>query len=252
MRLLVFNDPHRGFTPKTSRIHEEVFNKIDQSSFDAVLVCGDWGTAKTDHVRGAFKAFRKAFPDKPILGVLGNHDFWDPKNTIPVIEHYLERYAKESNIHLLDKNPIELGGVLFMGFNGWFFYPDPQQDVNPHVRRTHIRLHVAGMTTDDYFRKKAEESVDFILKYPTEGKKVVVASHFPCVEETMGNHVYHCGNPSHGEKLLSKADYMFFGHTHEKVDVTIGKTRVINVGSGYQEENHNIKEYFLYEIVEIK
>lgn len=257
MRIAVFNDPHRGFSTKTVNIHDKVFASIDQSLFDIVLVCGDWGTSKTDHVRGCFKAFRKAFPDKPILGVLGNHDFWDPRNAISMIENLIKDYAKESNIHLLDKNPFEKDGVLFLGFNGWYVNQDPGNTPDDYSgamglrRRGRIRYHTNGMLTDHYLQKKARESVDFILNYPKDDKKVVVVSHFPCVEEAIDNPEW-CGDLSFGDQLLPIADFMFFGHTHKSVDTIVGKTRVINVGSGYnRDEKDHLKEYFFYKIVEI-
>lgn len=260
MKLAVFNDPHRGFSTKTSLLQDKVFESIDQSTVDAVLVVGDWGTTKTDHVRGAFKAFRKAFPDKPIMGVLGNHDFWDPHGSIVGIQNLIARYASESNIHLLELNPLEIGNVLFMGFNGWFAHTDPQQEpkeedmylMGEPRRGKRIRPFVDGVKTDFYFRKKAEEGLEFILKQDPKGKKTVVASHFPCVLETMGNQVNHCGNPEHGKKLIDKGiDYLFFGHTHEYVDLTINKTRIVNVGSGYQEVGLGVKEFFFYKVIEI-
>jgi len=218
-------------------VHDKVFASIDQSSFDVVVVCGDWGATKMDHVRGSFKAFRRAFPDKPIVGVLGNHDYWDQKTNMTSKFQLTKNFAKESNIHLLENNPFEKDGVLILGFNGWYHYPHP--DTND---LSFMNTFVEGKFVDDYLKDEADKAVNFMIDYPKEGKKVVSVTHFPCIEAAMDQPHWN-GNPMHGEVLLDFSDLILFGHTHEAFDQVIGKTRVLNVGSGYNQ--------LIYKIVEV-
>lgn len=238
MRLLLFTDPHRGYDSNTSKIHDKVFASIDQNSFDVVVVSGDWGITTLDHVRGAFKAFRRAFPNKPIVGVLGNHDLWDKKTK--AIQHkfdMIEKFAKESDIHLLENNPLEKDGVVILGFDGWYHHP------HPDTRDSDFMVQwVDGIQVDQYLKNKADKAIYAIMDYPKDDKKVVVVTHFPCIEEAMDNPTWN-GNPKHGEVLLEFSDLIIFGHTHQAVDLTIGKSRVVNVGSDYNK--------LVYKIVEI-
>lgn len=246
MKFLVFNDPHRGFNDKTSRIWDKVFSKIDQSTFDLVVVCGDWGTAKLDHVEGAFKAFRKAFPNKPILGVLGNHDLWDKKiRDLEVKFNRINKYAQESNIHLLEKNPYEKDGVLFLGFDGW--YHQDHSDTNDKNYMRHY--YIGDKHFEDYLRDRADKAVEFIIDKSEEKthKTLVAVTHFPCISEAMTGEAHWNGNPRHGEILLDHADLVLFGHTHQALDEIVEsngrKVRVLNVGSGYKQ--------LLYKLVEV-
>lgn len=238
MKLLLFTDPHRGFNENTSKIHDKVFNSLKGADFDVVVVSGDWGITQLEHVRKAFKAFRVAFPDKPILGVLGNHDLWDKKTkSIDFKFQMIEKYAQEFGIHLLEKNPYEKDGVVVLGFNGWYHYPHPDTRDSDYMVQW-----VGEGTVDNYLRKKADEAVYFMMDYDKTDKKVVSVSHFPCVVEAMDKPEWN-GNPQHGEVLKEFSDLIIFGHTHEAVDITIGKSRIVNVGADYNK--------LLYKIVEV-
>lgn len=249
MRFAVFNDPHRGFSQKTSLIHEKVFKSMDQSSFDAVLVCGDWGTAKLEHVKGSFKAFRSAFPNKKIFGVLGNHDYWSKSDGVLFLKQRIADYAKRYDIHLLQDNPFENEDFILMGFNGWYAHTDPKNGSDSRW----IKGYTNGTTTDLFLQKEARDSVENILSYPRGNKKVILVSHFPCIPEAM-DEVEHCGDPLLGEKLLPIAKAIFFGHTHKSIDMVKEGCRIINVGSGYQqdEKTHRIDEFFTYKVFNFK
>ncbi len=237
MKLLIFTDPHRGYNENTSKIHDKVFSSINPDSFDIVVVSGDWGVSCLDHVRGAFKAFRRAFPNKPIVGVLGNHDLWDSKTrSLERKFQKIAEFAKESNIHLLENNPLDLGDTVILGFDGWYAFPHP--DTNDS---NFIHPWVEGVPVDAFLQNKTSKALYSIIDYPKENKKVVVVSHFPCVEEAMDVSHWN-GNPRHGEILLEFSDLLIFGHTHKKVDLIKGKTRIINVGNDYNKLEYQIVE----------
>lgn len=238
MKLLIITDPHRGYSSKKANIMENVLKSIDPNSFDLIIVSGDWGTTKMDHVKGSFKAFRDAFPDKKILGVLGNHDLWDKK--IPSLKLKflkINKYAERFKIHLLEKNPFEKDGVLFLGFNGWY-----HQEHNDTRDIDYMSRYENGQQIDNFLRAKADEAVMFMVDYPKEGKKVVSVSHMPCILEAMDKPQWN-GNPQHGELLKEFSDIIIFGHTHDELDITIGRSRIINSGADYDK--------LLFKIVEI-
>lgn len=237
MKAILFTDPHRGYDSNTSKIQDKVFTSLDQSLFDIVIVSGDWGVSKMEHVRGSFKAFRRAFPNKKIIGVIGNHDLWDKKiKGINAKQDLIKKYAEESQIHLLENNPFEKDGVVFLGFNGWYHHPH-----NDTRDSDYMIQYVDGQTVDNYLRSLADKAIYSIMDYPKEGKKVVCVTHFPCIEDAMDIPSWN-GNPRHGDILLEFSDVLIFGHTHRAYDNVIGKTRVINVGSDYNKLEYKIIE----------
>lgn len=239
MRILIFTDPHRGFNENTAKIHDKVFQSLNQDSFDVVVVSGDWGITKLEHVKKAFKAFRVAFPNKPILGVLGNHDLWDQQTRhMEVKFQKIAQYAQEFNIHLLENNPFEQDGVLFLGFNGWYHLPHPDTRDSDYMQ-AYVG---AGCPVDTYLRNRADQAIYAMMDHPKEGKKVVSVTHFPCIEEAMDTPHWN-GNPRHGEVLKEFSDVIIFGHTHRAVDMQIGRSRIINVGADYNK--------LIYQIIEI-
>ena len=235
MRALFFTDPHRGFNQNTSIIMDKVLLSIDPSSFDIVIVSGDWGTMKLKHVKGAFKAFRRAYPDKVILGVLGNHDLWD-KNIKSLASKFqkINEFAIAYDIHLLEKNPYESGDYLFLGFNGWYAY-----DHNDTNDMLNIFPFTDGESTDNYLRRLADDAVNFMIDYPKENKTVISVTHFPCIEEVMDKPHWN-GHPKHGEILLGFSDMIVFGHTHQAHDNVIDGVRVLNVGADYNKIKYKI------------
>lgn len=238
MKVIVFNDPHRGFNHKTSKIHDHVFSKLNQNDFDIVIVCGDWGSSQLKDVKNSFKAFRRAFPKKEILGVLGNHELWDKKiKSVQTKFKLINEYAENFKIHLLEKKPFEKDNVLFLGYNGWYYKHHPDtRDLD------YMHHYVDGKFVDNYLNDLADSALNFMIDYPKENKKVVSVTHFPCIIDAIDIPHWN-GNPSHGDVLLEFSDLILFGHTHAFFDQLIGKTRVLNVGSGYNQ--------LLYKIVEI-
>ncbi len=265
MKLLVLNDLHRGFLDSTARIHDKFFRRIDQSTFDAILLCGDNGTLKLANIDSLFKSLRKHFPNKLIMTVWGNHDYWEFIRKIPgkinkqrrvgIIARIqqLEDLAKTYNIHTLENNPKLVDDkFLFLGFNGWY-----HEDHNNTKDLMHIGTWAeTGETTDNYLRNLADKAVNFMIDYPKDDKKIISVTHFPCIREAMTsppddgfqltkeieNPAKWCGNPMHGDILLEFSDFIFFGHTHHPFDKVIGKSRVINVGNGYTtNHNYNVK-----------
>lgn len=240
MRALIFTDPHRGLNQKTANIQDLVFKSIDPSSFDIVIVSGDWGVSKINHVKSSFKAFRMAFPDKPIIGVLGNHDLWDKKiKSLSNKMKKIREFAKRYNIHLLENNPLEIDNYCFLGFNGWYVGDHGDtQDFD------YIFPFVNGENLDNYLNREAYNSLINMIDYPKEGKTVISITHFPCISgESMGNPHLN-GNPSFGDQLLKFSDLIIFGHTHQAVDIVKDEVRIVNVGNDYNK--------LMFKIIDLK
>lgn len=256
MKALIVTDFHRGFNRNVSIIQDKAYSKIDPELFDVIIVSGDWGTSSIEHIKGAFKFFRRIFPKKIICGVLGNHDLWDKKlNGLTNRFNRINAYAKESNIHLLENNPLELNGYTIFGYNGWFSSYDYENcnDINYMLGKITDRDLIIEKTVASPFSYKKthdpqnkaffdewckillnreEMAINGILNTKTDNKKIVV-THMPIFEKYFEEDPKWAGKKENGDKLLPFLDYHIFGHTHNRiVDVEAGKV-FINAGAVY-------------------
>ena len=258
MKLLTLTDLHRGFSHRTAQLQDKFFNRLDRSSFDAILLCGDNGTTKIKNIESLFKCLRRHFPDILILTVWGNHDLWDKENKKVIDKlNKINELAKKYNIHSLENNPKLVDDkYLFLGFNGWYHHDHHNTKDLEYIGSTVE----TGQSTDNYLRNLADKAVNFIIDYPKDNKVVISVTHFPCINEAMTappddnfiiqteDHSKWNGNPMHGEILLEFSDFIFFGHTHHSFDKLIGKSRVINVGNGYTFGNNYKMKYMIVDL----
>ena len=60
---------------------------------------------------------KRAFPNTPVIYVLGNHEFYG--HAIPDLTKTVKRDAKGSHVHVLENNMFKLGGFVFLGCTLW-------------------------------------------------------------------------------------------------------------------------------------
>ena len=102
MRLHVLSDLHLEFEPFTPPTVEA----------DVVILAGDVSTG-----RNGLKWALKTFPDRPVVYVLGNHEFYGQKLQKLIKE--LQELADGTNIHLLENESFCLADVVFLGATLW-------------------------------------------------------------------------------------------------------------------------------------
>ena len=102
MRLHVLSDLHLEFEPFTPPV----------VAAEAVILAGDVSTG-----RNGFKWALKTFPDRPVIYVLGNHEFYGQKLQKLIKE--LQELADGTNIHLLENGSCNIGDVVFLGATLW-------------------------------------------------------------------------------------------------------------------------------------
>lgn len=98
-----------------SDLHIEFFNfEPIEVPADVIVLAGD---ILPEHY-GLVWA-RKAFPDRPIVYVMGNHEYDDAHD-----EHVLDRareQAAKQRVHLLENDQAMIDGVRFLGTTLWGF-----------------------------------------------------------------------------------------------------------------------------------
>ncbi|MCX6930210.1 MAG: hypothetical protein NT154_44420 [Verrucomicrobia bacterium] len=73
------------------------------------------GDVSTGH--NGLKWALKSFPDRPVIYVLGNHEFYGQK--VQKLTKELQEMAKGTNVHLLENQACTIGDVLFLGATLW-------------------------------------------------------------------------------------------------------------------------------------
>ncbi len=236
MNLHILNDLHiefEDFVPPATKA-------------DVVVLAGDIGVGM-EGLRWA----QARFPDKPVIYVPGNHEFY--QHDITLI-HQLKAEAPD-NIHVLDDDQVVINGVRFLGSTLWtdfalfgeadkFFAMQTarQQMMDFSI----IQNHDQRFTPEDAI-KLHEASRDWLaimLADVFDGKTVVVTHHAPSSRSVHPRYTSNLLTPAFASNLDnlmngSRAELWIHGHMHESFDYEIYGARVICNPRGYSPEALN-------------
>ncbi len=104
MKLLILSDLHLEFAP---------FEPMPDLEFDVAILAGDIHAPAKSAVQWALERF----PDKHVIYVPGNHEYYDGRLDTTLSDARSE--ADSSNVHLLDGDELVIGGVRFLGATLW-------------------------------------------------------------------------------------------------------------------------------------
>lgn len=235
MKLQIMSDLHIEFAP------------LDPPATDAdiVILAGDV------HIkRYGFEWAMETFPFKPVLYVLGNHEYYGealPKHTNKLLE-----LSQRSNVKVLENSRVEIDDVIFLGTTLWtdfnlFGYPQVA-GFEANKRMTDYRkiklsptlrkLQAMDTASINYDAKEwlAKELIS------CAGKKVVVITHHApskrSVPEPYQADILSAAYASNFDDFVvqSGAKLWIHGHTHISRDYYLGQTRVICNPRGYPDE----------------
>lgn len=225
-----------------SDLHME-FSTFEPPATDAdvIVLAGDIGK-----VANGVHWARRTFPDKPIIYVVGNHEFYGTQRTETLAKLYIDTHA--TGVHLLDDAEVIIDRVRFFGCTLWtdfcLFGDEKKQQAmmagqnglndfrliyekpaGPFTPARSIELHEQSLT---WLKAKLDE--------PFDGKTVVVTHHMPSmqsvVERFKGDWLSACF-ASKLDYLFGKMDLWIHGHTHDNLDYLVNGTRVICNPRGY-------------------
>lgn len=168
-----------------SDLHIEFFDfQPIEVPADVIVLAGD---ILTEHYGIGWA--RKAFPDKPIVYVMGNHEYYDAH-----YERVLERARDDAaslGIHLLEKDQVIIDGVSFLGTTLWTDFEVEE----PLLPRSLAYRYANGSMTDfsiiryqdrmisaqdsHELHKGARAWLTERLAEPFAGKTVAVTHHLP-------------------------------------------------------------------------
>ena len=235
MRLLILSDLHIEFQA-LQPAHTDA---------DIVVLAGDIhsGGRTIDWVKQAFPS-----PDRPVVLVLGNHDYWDHTDISGALDKAREETVG-THIHLLENDAVTLAGIRFLGCTLWTDYRltgnqplatiDAQRRINDFKR-------IRGPGDDElipadieYRHQQSRAWLQRELETGHDGPTVVVTHHAPSLLSIPER--YRAQKSSHlmaayassMEHFCGTADLWIHGHIHESVEYDMAGTRIVSNPRGY-------------------
>ena len=246
MKLLVLSDLHLAHLPFPA-MHNGM--RIDAQA-DVVVLAGDID----DGVAGLRWA-RETFPDKPVVYVAGNHEFYGHHWT----QHLdaMREAANKYDIDYLEAEAIDLMGVRFLGCTLWtdftLFGEDRKTDALRLAKSSMNDYHYIKITrTAEFYwvhskrlipaltERRHRGSVEWLEKKLEGGgdpsKTVVVTHHAPhpqSIPERFATDLLSAAYASDLTRLMGKAGLWIHGHMHSSADYTVNGTRILANPRGY-------------------
>lgn len=249
MKIALYSDIHlerQSFTP----------GPLAQDA-DLVVLAGDIGQG----TEGLYWA-RKTFENKPIVMVLGNHEFFGGRDFDLFIEEARTK-AQELDIYLLECAQASIGGIRFLGATLWtdfeLFSPDSvefgllKKDAQESIKdyssgeiRTGALLKPHGepsvSLTPELTIQRHWKSRAWLEKTLTGGdpaKTIVVTHHCPSLDSIPSQ--FQAGvaskfSPVYASDLSDlggRCALWIHGHVHESADYDMNGTRVVCNPMGY-------------------
>lgn len=232
-----------------------------QTDADVVVLAGD--IARPDRAAPWALDF-----GKPVLYVIGNHEFYG--SSLPEVKAAFHRLFDGTHVHLLDDSAVVLGGVRFLGSTLWTdFKANGAGDKMAEAMhkssefmfdfkrvRTAAAADAPLLTPEDTTRLFAASTrwLDAELAKPFAGPTVVITHHAPTLHSI---HPRFAGSPfnaafvSDAAWLLQggRAALWIHGHTHDSYDYRIDRTRVLCNPRGYVKDGQVENPRFNPELV---
>jgi len=235
MRLHILADLHFEFGPV----------KIPVTDADVVVLAGDVHLGREGRIWA-----RNQFFAKPVIYVLGNHEFY--RHSLPELTETLKRETDGSNIHLLENGAVEINGYTFLGCTLWTDF-QLGDDLDGSMRVAEAIMSDYGIvqfSTENRRLRPCDtarlhaESVAWLrraLAKCDRARTIVVTHHAPSARSEAP---YHADSPlkaafaSDLDSLVERSGVPLWihGHTHYNVDYVMGSTRVLTNQRGYPEE----------------
>lgn len=249
MRLLVLSDLHIESRPMSVEIDGR---RIDDGA-DVVVLPGD----VHEGVQAPIWA-RSAFPDKEIVLVAGNHEFYGRywvRNLRKIREKSLQL-----GIHFLENEAVELFGFRFLGSTFWTDYElygvaqrqesmskalelmtdyrriklDRKPDENADWREFRSPKLVPELVRRRHLQSAQWLDRELVRSGPA--KTIVVTHHPPLAQSVPEQFVGDVLSPAYASNLPSlvgRSRLWIHGHIHDSLDYQHGATRVICNPRGY-------------------
>lgn len=222
-----------------SDIHLEFGNTLEHCitpDAEVIVVAGDL-TVGAHNTANALEQLAKHY--KHVIYVTGNHEYYG-SSVQDFDQELTQRLLPHKNIHFLNNKFVSINGVTFIGSTLWTnFRYNPLAIMAAKVMISDFGL-IKNFSPDDAV-KLHYKAFNFI-KWAYEncpGPKVIVTHFLPsteCIHPRFKNedliNNYFSNNYSEWISELENTTWLF-GHTHDRMDLIIGQTRLIANPHGY-------------------
>lgn len=226
-----------------SDLHLE-FEAFDYQATDAdvVVLAGDIHVGE----KGVDWALQ-TIPDKPILYVMGNHEFYG--ETIQKLLARLNAKTQGTHLHILERDVVTLEGVNFLGCTLWTdfeLFGDPrhaghhcQQVMTDYKKIRHLPNYSKIRTIDTaVIHKQSHWWLEQELQKRSGQTNVVITHHAPSVQSIPENSRSDLTTAAYASRLESFIEryqpaLWLHGHVHHASDYKIGNCSVICNPRGY-------------------
>lgn len=207
---------------------------------DVVVLAGDIG----NHVQG-LEWGRRIWPDKEILYVPGNHEFYRHERTDALQQMRVR--ARELGVHLLDNDEVVVADVRFLGCTLWTDFNLFGEDLKKaamaegkkylndfRLIRERDRVFTPARSTQ--LHKISRKWLAAKLQQSFRGKTVVITHHLPSAQSVAERYKASLTSAcfaSHLDELMGMSTLWIHGHTHDSFDYALHGTRVVCNPRGY-------------------
>ena len=239
MKIQLFSDLHLEHS------HRHPPFVLPATDADVVVLAGD-----IDNGTWAIDWAEKTFPDRTVLYVPGNHEYYDAE--LKTAAAALKARARRSaNVRLLDNDELTIDGVRFLGSTLWTdfallgrekFNQVIAESLKYVVDFRKIRMGNEFLTPQQTveLHRGAIAFLQAALERPFAGKTVVITHHAPhpnSVHPRWTGNLVNAAFVSDLTPLMGKSALWFHGHTHDSFDFAVRGTRVLANPMGYRTSN---------------
>lgn len=227
---------------------------------DAVVLAGDIGV----HVQGVEWA-RHTWPDKEILYVPGNHEYYRQERTGALRQMRLR--ARGLGIHFLDDDEVVINGARFLGSTLWTdFELFGEGQKKRAMKEGELYLNDFRLIREGDNVFSPERSVQLHaasrswlatrLKEAFSGNTVVITHHLPSMQSVAERYASSLSSAcfaSRLDELMGASALWIHGHTHDSMDYVLQGTRVVCNPRGYSrtpdtQENRSFDPLLVVEV----
>jgi len=256
MKLLLLSDLHLTHAPFNPVVDGQ---RVDEH-VDVVVLAGDIQEGLV-----GFRWARETFPNKPIVKVAGNHEFYN-RNWVSHLDDMRES-ARKHDIEFLECDEVELAGVRFLGCTLWtdfmLFGEERKQDAFRRAKAsmTDFASIKLSRTPEVYWVggkyvlppltvRRHEASVQWLqdrldgVEGVDPAKTVVVTHHAPhpaSIPERYRENLLSAAYASDLTRLMGKTELWIHGHIHNSLDYVVNGTRIVANPKGYPHKNGGLE-----------
>jgi len=225
--------------------NDRFVKSLDPSLTDVLVVAGDVGPF---HIcRDALIKLCRHYAPKPVIFVAGNHEYYGRNFVTADARELLDGLLADidrdfPNFYWLDQGTADIDGQRFVGCTLWY------DDIGR--RDWSDYRHIIGF--ENWGGRESREHVNFLASEIKEGD-VVVTHMLPslrCVHERWKQNEDNCFFVREMGYLMQKSEpaLWLFGHTHDRIDTTIYKTRCLCNPRAYPHEQPDFDPKLIIEV----